>query len=131
MRAAYVDTSILVALAFAEPGSPALRRKLRAVDALFSATLLESEMLATAAREGAIEPARRLLGLVRFVYSARRLTAEAHAALAHGVLRGADLHHIATALFLFPQPQEGFFLTLDGRQAEVAAKLGFRTAADL
>ena len=46
-------------------------------------------------------------------------------ALRAGNLRGADLWHIATALYAAPEPAAIAFVTLDRRQASVAAALGF------
>jgi len=40
-------------------------------------------------------------------------------------LKGADLWHLACAVFLAANPRELVFLTLDQRQKTVAAKLGF------
>ena len=131
MRAVYVDTSVLVAVAFGEPAGAAIVRKLRRMDVLFGATLVESEFLAAAAREGVLDNARSMLDAVRFVHPPRRLTTEAELVLRHARLRGADLHHLATALFLFPRPSAGFFLTLDAAQGEAAATIGFGTLADL
>jgi hypothetical protein len=42
-----------------------------------------------------------------------------------GYVKGADLWHLACALFLAPQPKDLAFLTLDKRQEAVARKLGF------
>ena len=50
-------------------------------------------------------------------------------ALRAGHLRGADLWHIATALYVAPDPFSIAFATLDQRQAEVAAALGFQVFA--
>jgi hypothetical protein len=47
--------------------------------------------------------------------------------LEHGYLRGADLWHLACALFVVDEPDMLTFLTLDTRQQEVAAALGFHT----
>ena len=44
-----------------------------------------------------------------------------------GYLRGADLWHIATALYMFDEPSDITFLTLDRRQGDVAAALGFQS----
>lgn len=128
MKAAYVDTSALVAVAFGERESSRLTRTLRTFDRLYSATLLEAEFLAAAEREGLRREAAPLLRPIRWVYPDARLTAELEAVLDVGYLRGADLHHLATALRLFPEPGEAAFLTLDERQAELAGKLGFRLA---
>ena len=48
------------------------------------------------------------------------------AVLASGYLRGADLWHVAAALYSFPDPRTATFLTLDNRQREVAEALGFQ-----
>lgn len=40
--------------------------------------------------------------------------------------RGADLWHVASALYVAPSPADLYFLTLDERQRSVAATLGFR-----
>jgi hypothetical protein len=40
-------------------------------------------------------------------------------------LKGADLWHLANALFLSPDAEDLSFLTLDTRQADVAGRLGF------
>jgi hypothetical protein len=53
------------------------------------------------------------------------LTDEISRVLSAGYLRGADLWHVACALYLEPEPDELVFLTLDASQKAVAAKLGF------
>ena len=63
---------------------------------------------------------------LNWVYPRRRLTPELDKILAAGTLKGADLWHLACALFLRPQFEEMAFLTLDGNQADVARALGFR-----
>lgn len=67
---------------------------------------------------------------IAFVMPARSLLPEIARILDVGHLRGADLWHLACALFLSPDPTQLAFLTLDRRQAEVAATLGFRVATD-
>jgi hypothetical protein len=44
-----------------------------------------------------------------------------------GYLGGADLWHLACALYLVEDPPEMSFITLDDRQGTVAAGLGFET----
>ncbi|MFO8072727.1 MAG: PIN domain-containing protein [Polyangia bacterium] len=124
---AYVDTSAVVALAFAEPRAIAVRDRLGEVDQLFSSTLLEAELLAAAEREGRRSGARRFLDPIRLFAPERRLTEELETVLDHGYVRGADLHHLATALHLFGDPGSVAFLTLDARQGELARALGFET----
>jgi predicted nucleic acid-binding protein len=126
MRVAYVDTSVLAAIAFGEPEGAKLGARARALDRLYSSTLLEAEFLAAARREDLpIAKARSLLAPIRWIYPDRRLTSELETVLERGYVRGADLHHLATALFLFPNPPQATFLSLDVRQTQVAGDLGF------
>ena len=55
----------------------------------------------------------------------RPLATEMATVLRAGYLRGADLWHVAAALYIARDPAEICFLTLDQRQREVAASLGF------
>ncbi len=55
----------------------------------------------------------------------RSLAPEFAVVLEAGYLRGSDLWHVATALYVSPDPQEISFLTLDRRQQAVAGALGF------
>ena len=43
-----------------------------------------------------------------------------------GYRRGADLRHVATALYAVRQPSEIWFVTLDMQQRTMAAALGFQ-----
>lgn len=123
MKAAYVDTSCLVAVAFGEAGGAALARRLGAYEALFSSNLLEAELRAAFAREElTFDP--ELLDGVSWVLPDRPLGAEMERVLAAGDVRGADLWHVATALYLAERPGDLDFLTLDARQREVAGRLG-------
>jgi hypothetical protein len=45
--------------------------------------------------------------------------------LAAGSLRGADLWHLACAVYVSGNPEELAFVSLDQRQREVAKALGF------
>ena len=67
-----------------------------------------------------------LLRRIEWIFPDRVLTHEIERVLAVGRLRGADLWHVATALYLEPNPSELTFLTADIRQREVAAAVGFR-----
>ena len=64
-------------------------------------------------------------GSLNWTFPDRPLTQEFARILGTGYLRGADLWHVACALYLSPNPQDLTFLTLDARQKRVAAKLGF------
>ena len=72
MSVAYVDSSVLTAIAFDEPGATAHARKLDGFARVISSNLLEAELRAAFAREFA-------------------------AVLETGTLRGADLWHVAMA----------------------------------
>lgn len=125
MTFAYVDSSCLVAVAFDEPGARKLAARLRRFDRLFSSNLLEAELRSALVREGADGHIEDLLSWLTWVYPNRPLTPEYARITAAGYLRGADLWHLANALFLAPDPTDLSFLTLDGRQGAVARRLGF------
>jgi predicted nucleic acid-binding protein len=126
LKAAYVDTSCLVAIAFGEDGAARLSRRLESFDELFTANLLEAELRATFAREAVpLDPT--MLTWVTWVVPDRPLSREITQVLTAGYLRGADLWHLACALFLVESPREIAFVSLDARQSGVAAQLGFRS----
>jgi predicted nucleic acid-binding protein len=126
VRAAYVDSSCLVAIRFDEAGGRAMSKRLESLDLIFSSNLLEAEFLAALAREHA-EDDNGLLDRLTWILPTRRLGAEITRILRAGYLRGPDLWHLATALYLVEEPAELPFITLDARQREVAAVLGFPT----
>ena len=124
MSVAYVDTSAVVAIVFGERGGAALARRLADFDELVASNLLEAELLAAFAREDLpFEPAA--VAGITWVMPDRPLGRECRAALDAGYLRGADLWHVACALYLAPDARDLAFVTSDGRQAEVAESLGF------
>jgi len=125
VRFAYVDSSCLVALAFDEPGARRLASKMERFGRLFSSNLLEAELRAALIREGVQGKVEDMLSWITWVYPNRPLTQEFARVTAAGYLKGADLWHLANALFLAPEPRELAFLTLDTRQKQVAGKLGF------
>jgi predicted nucleic acid-binding protein len=125
MKAAYVDTSVLVAIAFDEPGSARQAARLAGFDRLIASNLLEAEFRAALSREGlANELAASLLSGLSWVLPNRALTPEIARVLAADQLKGADLWHLACALFVHPGAGLAF-LTLDRAQARAARKLGF------
>src|SRR3954447_20495603 len=124
MRVAYVDSSCLVAIAFAEAGSAALARTLQAQDVLLSSNLLEAELRAAFRRDNVTADPTELLSSIVWVHPDRALTAEITTVLGVGYVRGADLWHLASALFVDSDRQIAF-LTLDVRQREISQELGF------
>jgi predicted nucleic acid-binding protein len=124
MNVAYVDTSALVAIAFGEPGSARLARRLESFDELLSSNLLEAELRATLTREG-VSDGENLLTWIAWILPDRSLGPEIGRVLSTGYLRGADLWHLACAFYVAEDPTELSFVTLDERQRELAATLGF------
>jgi len=121
---AYVDTSCLVAIAFGERGAKGLGKRLRDFDELLSSNLLEAELRSAFHREQVpFEP--DLLSWITWVLPDRALGREMSRVLEVGYLRGADLWHMACALYLVEDPPEMSFITRDERQGGVAAGLGF------
>ena len=125
MSVAYVDTSVVVALAFAEKGADSLATKVAGYSRLVSSNLLEAELRAACGRERQPVPAH-LLARISWILTHRPLSPEMETALDAGSLRGADLWHVASALYAAPEPGAIAFVTLDRQQARVAAALGFR-----
>jgi predicted nucleic acid-binding protein len=140
LKAAYVDTSCLVAIAFGEAEGRGVADRLQDFERLVSSNLLEAELRAALLREGGPERPKKhtekhtgkieeslsgLLSLITWIHPYRRLTPEFRQVLSHGVLKGADLWHLACALFVAPHPGKITFLTLDLSQGKAARQLGF------
>ena len=125
MSVAYVDTSALVSIAFNERGGPPLARRLDNFSHLLSSNLLEAELRAVFAREE-IDFTTSLVSGIEWVLPDRPLTPELKMALEAGYLRGADLWHVATALYVVREPSDISFVTLDTRQRTVVKALGFQ-----
>lgn len=126
MKTAYVDTSCIVAIALGEAGFTSVAARLAQFDQQVSSNLLEAEFLATLAREG-IPGGQNLLARIAWVHPDRSLNDEFSKVLEVGYLKGADLWHLACALFFDSTSPEITFVTLDTRQREIAKKLGFAT----
>lgn len=126
MSTAYVDTSAIIAVEFNEPGGPEVLERLNDFTFLMSSNLLEAEARSVYKRDG--RPfTEDALSNIEWIIPESPLSAELDVASQFGYLRGADLWHVATALYMFDEPSEVTFLTLDLRQREVAAGLGFQT----
>lgn len=103
-----------------------MTRRLSRFDRVLSSTLLEAELWSALVREGR-EPTDSFSSAVELVIVDRPLSAEISRVLDAGYLRGADCWHVATALYVAPDPAMLTFLTLDASQRTVAKALGFRT----
>ena len=93
---------------------------------LLSSNLLEAELRAACVREE-VGYSDRLVESLSWVFPDRSLAPELTAVLGAGYLRGADLWHVASALYVTVAPGDMWFVTLDGRQRSVAVTLGFQT----
>ena len=124
MTTAYVDASVLVAVEFNQEGGVESLERMNDFSTLHSSNLLEAEVRAAFAREHKrFDPS--ILARIEWVFPGRPLSAEMATVLRAGYLRGADLWHVAVALYIAQDPAEMCFLTLDQRQQTVAASLGF------
>ena len=101
MRIAYVDTSVLTAIAFDEPGAAAHAQRLDEFARLISSNLLEAELRAAFVRENLSFQESMLAG-IEWILPSRTLAGEFATVLETGYLRGADLWHVATALYVSP-----------------------------
>ena len=126
MSDAYIDSSVLVAIALNEPGSGDVVARLDEFSRSVSANLLESELLSVLSREG-LRFNQSLLSGIEWIHPNRSLHDEMAFALEAGYLRGADLWHMAVALYAARRREELTFFTLDIRHRTVAADLGFHT----
>lgn len=122
---AYVDTSVIVAITLGEVGAEAILAKVRPF-ALVAAPLLEAEWRSACSRNQIVADLS-LLGEIVWIAPLGPLSEELERVFVAGYVRGADAWHLATALFLAPDPSELTFLTLDDRQRAVAEALGFKT----
>lgn len=126
MTVAYIDTSCLVTIALDEPGAARIARRLASFEELLSSNLLEAELRSVLRREQVAADGSPLIAGIAWVYPDRPLTAEFTTILEAGSVRGADLWHLAVALFVDPR-REIAFVTLDDRQKEIARALRFAT----
>lgn len=125
MSVAYVDTSALVAVAFDDQSGSAIAGRLDACSRLLASNLLEAELRAVFARER-LDFAINLVAGIDWILPDRPLAPEMTAVLESGSLHGADLWHVATALYAAPEPGQIAFVTRDERQQAAAAALGFQ-----
>jgi predicted nucleic acid-binding protein len=128
LKAAFIDTSALAAVLFDEPGSSGVRTILADLESVYASNLLEAEIRSAAVREkveqGEVDEA---LSGVQWVQMDRPLSQELKSLVSAGfVLKGADLWHLACALYLAGDPSALPFITLDRAQSQAASRLGFK-----
>ena len=95
---AYLDTSVVVAIRFSQPGAERFRDALTRFE-LYASPLLEAEWRSALCREQ-IEPNLAELELVQWVFQERTLSEELERVFEAGYVRGADAWQFATALSL-------------------------------
>ena len=123
---AYIDTSAILAIEFREDGYKGVLNRIGEHEDIVASNLVEAEIRAATAREQRTfnQP---LHSNITWIYPNRPLTNEFDRVLRVGYLRGADLWHVAVALYASPDPSQISFITLDTRQRNVARELGFQT----
>jgi len=125
MSTAYLDSSCVVAAAFGEPGARPMITRRQSFSLVISSTLLEAEVFSALCRERR-EVTRAFHAELSLIAPDRALSEEIARVLEAGYVRGADCWHLATALYVAPEPSALTFLTLDLAQRKVAKALGFR-----
>ena len=126
MSTAYVDSSALVSIALGEAAGPAVAERLTQFTRRYASNLLDAELRSVLRRDRVPYDADLVSGIT-WVLPERALAPELTTVAESGYLRGADLWHVAVALYMADDPARITFVTLDRRQAEVAAALGFHT----
>ncbi len=125
MSTAYLDSSCVVAAAFGEPGARPMIARRRGFARVVSSTLLEAEVFSALRREQR-EITDAFHAELALIAPDRALSEEIARVLEAGYVRGADCWHLATALYVAPEPSDLTFLTLDLAQRKVAKALGFQ-----
>ena len=124
MTAIFVDTSCLAAIVLDESDGAAVRQRVESCDQLLAANLLEAELRSVLRREE-VATDHSILRRVSWVIPNRPLSREITTVLSAGPVRGADMWHLACALWVAGSPRDLPFVTLDHTQQAVARKLGF------
>ena len=126
MNVAYVDISVSAAIAFGESGTSTYAELLDSFSRLLSSNPLETELRAAFLRENLVFHERAVAG-IEWAIPERTLSPELATVLDTGCIRGADLWHVAVALYVSPRPEKLCFLTLDEIQDGIPEELGFRS----
>ena len=125
----YLDTSAWIAWKFGQNGKELLAKVLLKQNTVLSSPLLVAEYLAFLKKTKQLENVRYEddLEFIRWIYPADSLIEScAECARCH-YLRGADLYHLATALWFAQGLRKDLrFLTCDIEQARAAQKIGFK-----
>ena len=124
---AYVDSSVILTILFQESGWTRWKKIFSSFEDCLSSSLTEAEVLATALRENLdLHLAGKALQTVSLIFPERSLQKECLQILKNGYCHGADLWHVANALYLDPQASHLVFISADDRQRQIAHLAGFR-----
>jgi predicted nucleic acid-binding protein len=123
MNVVYVDTSAVLAVLFGEATATRIQAQLNEADVVLSSNLLEAELRGAFQREK-LEFDEALLDSITWLLPQRALTGEISTVLTAGYLRGADLWHVACALYADDGGGGISFVTMDERQRAIALKAG-------
>ena len=128
MRSAFIDTSALAAVLFKETSFSIVQSTLADLESVYASNLLEAEIRAAAARESVLQQeVDNVLSKVTWIFPDRSLSHELRVVVSAGVpLKGADLWHVACALYLAGDPSLLPFVTLDETQSLAASRMGFK-----
>lgn len=124
MSVAYVDSSVLVGLAFGEPSAVREARRFARFRHVVTGSLTQAEVAGALRRESATLDHDPLAGVVLVAVPAS-LGAEVKEVLESGYVRGADCWHLAAALYIAAS-RDLTFITVDKVQRALAADLGFK-----
>lgn len=125
----YLDTSAWIAWKFEQTGQNLFKRVSLAEDTVVSSTLLAAEYIAFLKRIEKLNVVRfeEELGFISWLYPASPLLDRCLEGVKDTALKGADLYHLATALwFTDGLNDEIEFLSCDIDQRRAAKALGFK-----
>lgn len=126
----YLDTSAWIAWKFGQTGQEKFLEIDFEKDTVIASPLLVSEYVAFLGREKLLTETRfeDELGFIHWIYPSDPLFQESLECVRAYAVKGADLHHLATALWFSQDSRdELYFLTCDHQQEAAAKKLGFQT----
>jgi len=128
MKVNYIDSSVLVAILLNEPSSEMARLTLAKESIIQSSSLIESEIISVCKREKVeFQLADSLLDSIDIVSPPSSIRPYIKDIIEYGYVRGADLQHLACALYLCGNtPKYITFWSFDVNQSRVAKKVGFR-----
>lgn len=127
MKLVYIDTSVLIAVFFQEPNYKNYLKYFSKNYQLISSEILVAEFYSFLSRnKRPLSEAFEILDYLSIVRPDKGLENYCEMILSYGYAKGADLFHIANALYIDPEVKELVFLTHDVKQGKLAKKVGFK-----